>query len=52
MTAGFDPDRLRRIDVLLAAGLNLAGVAMVVDLERENSRLRRKVARLEASRTG
>jgi DNA-binding transcriptional MerR regulator len=47
-----DIDRLERIRALLAAGLNLAGVAMVVDLERENSRLRRKVARLEASRTG
>jgi DNA-binding transcriptional MerR regulator len=35
-----DIDRLRRIADLLAAGLNLAGVAMVLDLEEENRRLR------------
>jgi MerR family transcriptional regulator/heat shock protein HspR len=35
-----DLDRLRRIGELLAAGLNLAGVAMVLALEQENSELR------------
>ena len=32
--------RLRRISDLLAAGLNLAGIAMVLDLEDENDQLR------------
>ena len=35
-----DVDRLRRIAELLGAGLNLAGVAMVLDLEADNARLR------------
>ncbi len=35
-----DLDRLRRIGDLLDAGLNLAGIAMVLDLEEENSALR------------
>lgn len=35
-----DLDRLRRIGDLLDAGLNLAGVGMVLDLEGENTRLR------------
>jgi DNA-binding transcriptional MerR regulator len=35
-----DVDRLRRISELLAAGLNLAGIAMVIVLETENARLR------------
>jgi DNA-binding transcriptional MerR regulator len=35
-----DLERLRRIGTLLDAGLNLAGVAMVLDLELENSQLR------------
>jgi MerR family transcriptional regulator/heat shock protein HspR len=35
-----DLDRLRRIGELLAAGLNLAGVAVVLDLEHENAQLR------------
>jgi DNA-binding transcriptional MerR regulator len=35
-----DVDRLRRIGVLLADGLNLAGIALVLDLEAENARLR------------
>lgn len=34
-----DLDRLRRISELLAAGLNLAGVAMVLDLEARNAAL-------------
>ena len=32
--------RLRRIGDLLEAGLNLAGIAMVMDLQDENSQLR------------
>ncbi len=35
-----DLDRLRRIGELLAAGLNLAGIGMVLDLEAENTQLR------------
>ncbi len=35
-----DLERLRRIGDLLSAGLNLAGIGMVMDLERENARLR------------
>lgn len=35
-----DLDRLRRIGELLAAGLNLAGIAVVLDLESDNTRLR------------
>jgi DNA-binding transcriptional MerR regulator len=35
-----DVQRLRRIGELLDAGLNLAGIAMVMDLEDENTQLR------------
>ena len=35
-----DIDRLRRIGDLLLAGLNLAGIAMVLTLETENAQLR------------
>ena len=35
-----DLDRLRRIGELLEAGLNLAGIAMVMDLQDENTQLR------------
>lgn len=35
-----DLERLRHIGELLGAGLNLAGIAMVIDLERQNQRLR------------
>jgi MerR family transcriptional regulator, heat shock protein HspR len=35
-----DLDRLRRIGDLLEAGLNLAGIAMVIDLQDQNSQLR------------
>ena len=35
-----DLQRLRRIGDLLEAGLNLAGIAMVIDLQDENSQLR------------
>jgi DNA-binding transcriptional MerR regulator len=35
-----DLTRLRRIGDLLAAGLNLAGIGMVLELEAENAQLR------------
>jgi MerR family transcriptional regulator/heat shock protein HspR len=35
-----DLDRLRRIGDLLEAGLNLAGIGMVLDLEAQNTALR------------
>ena len=38
-----DIARLRRIADLLEAGLNLAGIAMVLDLELETARLRRRL---------
>jgi DNA-binding transcriptional MerR regulator len=41
-----DLTRLRRIGALLAAGLNLAGIAAVLDLEAENERLRGRNDRL------
>lgn len=34
-----DLDRLRRIGELVDAGLNIAGIAMVLDLEADNARL-------------
>lgn len=43
-----DIDRLHRIRDLLADGLNLAGIAAVLELERENTALRAKVKRLRA----
>ena len=39
-----DVARLRRIQSLLAEGLNLAGIAMVLELEEENQRLRDRLA--------
>ena len=39
-----DLDRLRRISDLLEAGLNLAGIGMVMDLQDENSQLRAEQA--------
>jgi DNA-binding transcriptional MerR regulator len=35
-----DLDRLRRIGELLSDGLNIAGIAVVLDLEADNARLR------------
>jgi MerR family transcriptional regulator/heat shock protein HspR len=40
-----DLDRLRRIGDLLDAGLNLAGIAMVMDLQDENTELRGQAGR-------
>lgn len=37
--------RLRRIGALLAGGLNLAGIAMVLDLEADNAQLRGQLGR-------
>jgi DNA-binding transcriptional MerR regulator len=39
-----DLERLRRISELLAAGLNLAGVAMVLNLEEQNADLQRRLS--------
>lgn len=39
-----DVDRLNRITELLTDGLNLAGVAMVLDLQDDNARLRDEAA--------
>jgi MerR family transcriptional regulator, heat shock protein HspR len=36
-----DLGRIRRVMALLDAGLNLAGIALVLDLEDDNARLRR-----------
>ena len=41
-----DIDRLRAISALTAAGLNLAGVRRVLELEEETRKLRAEVARL------
>lgn len=43
--------RLVRIGELLAEGLNLAGIARVVDLEAEVARLRVENTRLRGRRT-
>jgi MerR family transcriptional regulator/heat shock protein HspR len=43
-----DIDRLHRIRDLLEQGLNLAGIAEVLRLERDNERLREQVRRLRA----
>ena len=45
-----DVDRLHHIRDLLAEGLNLAGIARVLELDEEVRRLRGQVARLEAHR--
>lgn len=40
-----DIERLQRVAALLQAGLNLAGIALVLELEEENAGLRRRLAR-------
>ncbi len=40
-----DIERLRRIAMLLGEGLNLVGIAMVLDLEADNARLRARARR-------
>jgi DNA-binding transcriptional MerR regulator len=42
-----DLDRLRRIGALLGDGLNLAGIAMVLDLHDENGRLHHRLKNRE-----
>ena len=42
-----DLDRLRRISQLLADGLNLAGIAVVLQLEADNARLRADLSELQ-----
>jgi len=44
-----DIERLHRIRELLAAGLNLAGIAAVLELEAENARLRAQLSRRRAA---
>jgi MerR family transcriptional regulator/heat shock protein HspR len=46
-----DLDRLRRIGDLLDAGLNLAGIGMVLDLQEQNTLLEDQNTRLRADRT-
>ena len=43
-----DIDRLRLIQDLTSAGLNLEGVRRVIELEEENRRLRAELARVKA----
>jgi MerR family transcriptional regulator/heat shock protein HspR len=43
-----DVERIQRIRALLDAGLNLAGIAAVLELEVEVARLREQVRRLRA----
>jgi MerR family transcriptional regulator/heat shock protein HspR len=45
-----DLNRLRRIGELLDDGLNLAGIVMVLGLERDNARLQATNTRLRARR--
>jgi DNA-binding transcriptional MerR regulator len=47
-----DVDRLNRIRDLLDLGLNLAGIALVLQLEAENGRLQREVGRLRGTASG
>jgi DNA-binding transcriptional MerR regulator len=47
-----DVERLHRIRDLLAEGLNIAGIAAVLELEDEVLRLRAQVARLQAQGPG
>lgn len=46
-----DLDRLRHIGNLLDAGLNLAGIGMVIDLQDENDRLRARQAQRTSDST-
>ena len=47
-----DVAKLRRIQALLAQGLNLAGITMVLELEEENQRLRDQLADKQGRPTG
>ena len=50
--SGNDIDRLHRICQLVQAGLNLAGIALVLDLEADNARLRARLAERTQVRHG
>jgi MerR family transcriptional regulator, heat shock protein HspR len=45
-----DLERLRSIGHLLEAGLNLAGIEMVFELQEANERLRRQIESIESGR--
>jgi MerR family transcriptional regulator, heat shock protein HspR len=47
-----DIERLRQIAALLDDGLNLAGIAMVLQLEADNARLRREISDERGRRRG
>jgi MerR family transcriptional regulator, heat shock protein HspR len=47
-----DLERIRRVLELLARGLNLAGIALVLKLEDDNTRLRRLTEERPAARQG
>ena len=47
-----DVARLRRIQALLAQGLNLAGIALVLELEKENQSLRDQLTDRRKRRRG
>jgi len=47
-----DVARLRRIQALLAQGLNLAGIALVLELEKENQSLRDQLTDKRKRRRG
>lgn len=47
-----DLDRLRRISELLASGLNLAGIALVLDLEARNAALQSQLDARAGRRQG
>lgn len=49
--SGRDIDRINQITTLLASGLNLAGVAQVLDLQAEGARLRDQIETLRRGRT-
>ena len=49
--SGQELDRISEIATLLAAGLNMAGVEVVLELRAENHRLQRQVDRLQARHT-
>ncbi len=48
--SGHDIDRVNQITALLGEGLNLAGIAHVLELQAENRRLRRRIDRLQTGR--
>ena len=46
-----DLDRLQRISALVAQGINIAGVAEILDLQQRNSELESDNSRLESENT-